>query len=225
MGSQSSIESGKSLLFLKWEDAPFSFGSPFSFSLAGQLLHSFYTHAYVHDSRELLSRTHLPLSFSTAKYIANAFSHRKVSHSCWKKASLLLCHPSHVRRHRVGFSWLRKAVLHHEEATCLRSVISHIVRTSLQFSVQHSLSDCCGWEYKRGEFKVFPCCMVKRGSIPPACLHPRQGTAEGHKEAFQSSCVQCTQVRKTWPKREKTDYSKEKTTTQQKLAQLPELCY
>lgn len=57
------------LLFLKWEDAHFSLRNPFSFSLAVQLLHLFYTHTYIDDSLELLSRTHFPFSFSTPKYI------------------------------------------------------------------------------------------------------------------------------------------------------------
>lgn len=110
VGSQSSTERRKILLFLKWEDAHFCFRNPFSFSLAAQLQHSFHTYAYIDDSLELLSRTHFPLSFSTPKYVVKCFLLQERAHSCWKKARLLLCHPCHVRGHRHGFSRLRRAV-------------------------------------------------------------------------------------------------------------------
>lgn len=60
VGSQSSTERRKILLFLKWEDAHFSFRKAFSFSPAAQLLHSSCTYADIDDSLELLSRTHFP---------------------------------------------------------------------------------------------------------------------------------------------------------------------
>lgn len=55
-----------------------------------------------------------------------------------------------------------------------------------------------------------------RKRLCSSCLSPPQArpvdtfSAEGHKGVFQSSCVQCTQVRKLCPKCEKTDYSREK---------------
>lgn len=79
------------------------------------------------------------------------------------------------------------------------------------------------------EFKVFLPHGTKRlcsSCLPTSQARPLDSfSAEGHKGVFQSSCVQYTQVRKPCPECEKTDYSGEKTTTQQKLRQLTELCY
>lgn len=73
VGSQSPTERRKILPFLKWEDAHFCFRNPFSFSLAAQLQHSFYTYAYIDDSLEILTRTHFSLSFSTPKFVVKCF--------------------------------------------------------------------------------------------------------------------------------------------------------
>lgn len=112
----------------------FLLGTLFSFSLAAQLLHSFYTYAYIDESLELLSRTHFPLSLSTPKYIVKCLL-LDGSSSFLLEEGKVTALPSLSCKggtDRVSHSSEKQRVWLHEEVTCLRSVTSHIVMTSLQ---------------------------------------------------------------------------------------------